>query len=344
MIKSITELTEKELSGKKVLLRVDFNVPVADGKIQETYRIRAHKETINYLINNGAKITLISHITAIDSFNPLLEQIKTILGTENFFLHENIRQNKGEESNDETFAKELATTFDIYINDAFSVSHRNHASIVAITKFLPSYAGLLFIKETENLKNILELPKEGKTLILGGAKIETKFPVIKNFLNKAQMILIGGAIANVFLKVSGINIKKSLADDNFSENAKNLLKEETVIIPDDYIFSNDMISDIGQKTTDKFVEIIHKSKIVIWNGPLGKAEIPEFSYSSKKIARAIIDSGAFSIIGGGDTVAFLEKNGLIDKFSYISIGGGAMLEFLAGKKLPGLTALGYDSG
>lgn len=344
MIKSITELTEKELSGKKVLLRVDFNVPVSDGKIQESYRIRAHKETIDYLINRGVKPTLLSHITATESFGPLLEQIKTVLETENFFLHENIRQNKGEEDNDEVFAKELAKSFDIYINDAFSVSHRNHASVVAVTKFLPSYAGLLFIKETENLKKILELPKEGKTLILGGAKIETKFPVIKNFIDKAEKILVGGAIANVFLKVRGIDIKKSLADDNFSENAKNLLKEATLIIPNDYIISNDMILDIGQKTVGKFVEIICKSKMVIWNGPLGKTEIPEFSHSSEKIARAIIDSGAFSIVGGGDTIAFLEKNSLIDKFSYISTAGGAMLEFLAGGKLPGLTALGYDSG
>lgn len=341
MIKKITDLTEKDLFGKKVLLRVDFNVPVLDGKILETYKVKAHKETIDYLTSRGAKLTLLSHITTVESFEPLLEQIKTILGTEDFFLYENVRKYKGEETNDEKFAKELANSFDIYINDAFAVSHRKHASVVAITKFLPSYAGLLFIKEIENLKKILESPKEDKTLILGGAKVSTKFPVIKNFLDKAENILIGGAIANVFLKARGIDIKKSLTDDKFLKDAKNLLKEETLIIPEDYLVSNDMILDIGQKTIDKFVKIISESKMVIWNGPLGKAEAEQFANGTKKIAEAVSNSGAFSVIGGGDTIAFLEKNNIIGKFSYVSTGGGAMLEFLAGNKLPGLEALGY---
>ncbi len=341
MIKSITELGKSELYGKKVLLRVDFNVPVENGKILGIYKIKAHKETVDYLISNGAIITLLSHITAVESFEPLSGQIKVILGTENFSLQENVRKYKGEEDNNEDFAKELAKSFDIYVNDAFSVSHRNHASIVAITKFLPSYAGLLLIKEIENLDKTIKSPKEGKTLILGGAKINTKFPVIKNFIDKAETILIGGAIANVFLKAKGIDIKKSLTDDNFLEDALDFLKKENIIIPDDYIISNDMILDIGQKTVDKFTKIINESKIVIWNGPLGKTEVPEFSHSSKRVAQAIVDSNAFSIAGGGDTIAFLEKEGLINQFNYVSTGGGAMLQFLAGKKLPGLTALGH---
>lgn len=342
MMKLITELSEKELYGKKVLVRVDFNVPVSDGKILETFRIKAHKETIDYLINYGAAITLISHSAVVENFKSLLGQIKTILGTEDFSLYDNVRKHNGEEMNDENFAKKLANSFDIYVNDAFSVSHRNHASIVAITKFLPSYAGLLMIKEIENLNKTIKSPKEGKTLILGGAKIDTKFPIIKNFLNKAEHILIGGAIANVFLKAEGVDIKDSLTDDHFLEDAKNILKEKNIIIPGDYVISDDMILDIGQKTIDQFVKIINKSKIVIWNGPLGKAEIPEFSYSSEKVAKTVIDSGVFSVIGGGDTIAFLEKNGLIGKFSYVSTGGGAMLQFLSGKTLPGLTALGYN--
>lgn len=342
MIKSITELTEKELSEKKVLLRVDFNVPVLNGKILDAYRIKAHKETINYLLRYGAKLTLLSHITAVESFEPLLDQIKTILQTDNFSLFDNVRKYSGEETNNEEFAKELADSFDIYINDALSVSHRNHASIVAITKFLPSYAGLLLLKEIENLIKVIKTPKKGKALILGGAKINTKFPVIKNFLDKAENILIGGAVANVFLKANGIDIQKSLTDDKFLEDAKNLLKEENLVIPEDYIISDDMILDIGEKTTDKFVEIISKSKIVIWNGPLGKTEIPELASSTKRIAEAIIKSGTFSVVGGGDTIAFLDKNSLINKFSYISTGGGAMLEFLAGKTLPGLKALNYN--
>ena len=341
MIKSLIDLTEKELYGKKVLLRVDFNVSIENGKISGTYRIKAHKETIDYLISRGAVITLLSHITSVESFEPLVDQIKEILGTKNFSLFENIRKYNGEEVNDEEFAKELSKSFDIYVNDAFSVSHRNHASVVAITNFLPSYAGLLLTKEIENLKKVLELPKEGKTLILGGAKINTKFPVIKNFLDKAENILIGGAVANVFLKANGVDIKKSLTDNNFSEDAQNLMKEKNLIIPSDYKVSNDMILDIGEKTADKFIETINKSKIVIWNGPLGKTEIPEFSYGSERIAMDIVNPNIFSLVGGGDTIAFLEKNRLLDKFSYVSTGGGAMLEFLAGKTLPCLAALGY---
>lgn len=343
MIKSITELTERELYGKKILLRVDFNVPVENGKILDTFKIKAHKETTDYLISCGAKLTLLSHITAVENFKPLLSQIKIILQTENFSLYENIRKYKGEEKNDDDFAKKLSKSFDIYVNDAFSVSHRNHASLVAVTKFLPSYAGLSLIKEIENLEKVLEVSRENKTLIIGGAKIDTKFPVIKNFLDKAENILIGGAVANVFLKAKGVDIKKSLTDDKFLEDARNLLKEKNLIIPEDYIISDDMILDIGQKTTDKFIKTISESKTVIWNGPLGKSEVEQFSQGTKEIARAIINSTTFSIVGGGDTIAFLEKNNIADKFNYVSTGGGAMLEFLAGETLPGLTALGYET-
>ncbi len=364
MIKSIAELTEKELYGKKILLRVDFNVPIENGKISEIYRIKANKETINFLIERGAIVGLVSHITAIDSFEPILNQVKEVLSIDldfindcigesvetnlnsakpsDTFLLENVRKYEGEEKNDINFAKNLAGPFDLYINNAFSASHRNHASLVAITKFLPSYAGFLLVKEIEKLSGALNMSKDRKTLILGGAKIGTKFPVIKNFLDKAENILIGGAIANVFLKASGVDIKKSLTDDNFLEDAKSLLKEENLIIPEDYVVSGDMILDVSQKTIDKFVKTISESKMIIWNGPLGKAENEEFSNGSRKILEAIVNSGAFSVVGGGDTIAFLEKSGFINKFNYISTGGGAMLQFLAGNKLPGLLALGYD--
>ncbi len=365
MIKSIAELTEKELYGKKMLLRVDFNMPIENGGISETYRIKANKETINFLIERGAIVGLVSHITAIDSFEPILNQIKEVLGVDfNFindcigesvktglnsakpgsvFLLENVRKYEGEEKNNINFAKNLADPFDLYINNAFSASHRDHASLVAVTKFLPSYAGFLLVKEIEKLNGALNMPKDRKTLILGGAKIETKFPVIKNFLNKAESILVGGAIANVFLKAKGLDIKKSVCENIFCADAKKLLEKNShIIIPEDYIMADEMILDIGQKTAAKFSEIIGKSKIIIWNGPLGKSEIEQFSQGTKEIAEAIINSGAFSVVGGGDTVAFLEKLALIDKFNYVSTGGGAMLEFLAGNKLPGLLALGYD--
>ena len=364
MIKSVAELTGKELNEKKVLLRVDFNVPVENGKISETYRVTAVKETINYLASRGAIVAILSHIMEINNFEPIFSQIKEKLAREikfipdclgsvvndnlsqaaasDVFLLENVRKYETEEKNDEEFAEKLTEPFDIYVNDAFAVSHRSHASVSAITKFLPSYGGLLLMKEIENLTKAIEIPSEGKTVILGGAKIETKFPVIKNFLDKAENILIGGAVANVFFKARGVDIKKSLTDDNFLEDAKTLLKEKKLVIPDDYVISNDMILDIGQKTIDKFIKTISESKMVIWNGPLGKAEISEFSRGSERIAKAIADSDAFSIVGGGDTIAFIEKMGLIDKFSYISTGGGAMLEFLAGKLLPGLEALNYN--
>ena len=342
MIKPITDLTDEELCKKKVLLRVDFNVPVENGKILDDFKIRAHKETIDYLINDGAIITLLSHITTIESFEPLTSQIQDILGTKNFSLFENIRKYQGEEANDEEFARELAKSFDIYVNDAFSESHRNYASVTSIAKFLPSYAGLLLMKEIENLDRVIKLPKENKTLIIGGAKVDIKLPVIKNFLGKAENILVGGVVANVFLKANNVDIKKSLTDDSFLEDAKNLLKEKSVVIPEDFIFLNDMILDIGPKTLDKFSEIIKKSKVIIWNGPLGKTELSDSSMGTKAVAESIVNSGAFSVVGGGDIIAFLEKNNLISKFSYVSNGGGAMLYFLSGKKLPGLLALGYD--
>ncbi len=365
MIKSITELTEKELYGKKVLLRVDFNIPVADGKILEFYRINAVKETLDYLASRGAVVMIVSHITAIDSFEPILNQVKKVLSIDldfindcigesvetslnkakhgDTFLLENIRKYEGEEKNDSEFAKKLAEPFDIYVNDAFAESHRNYASIAAVTKYLSSYAGLLLMKEIKNLKKVIDTPKDGKTLILGGAKIETKFPVIKNFLDKAENILIGGAIANVFLKAMGLDIKKSVCEDIFCADAKKLLEKNShIIIPKDYVMADEIILDIGSETIDEFKEIISKSKMIIWNGPLGKVEEEKFSIGSKKISEAIISSGAFSVAGGGDTIAFLEKLALIDKFNYVSTGGGAMLEFLAGNKLPGLFALGYD--
>lgn len=340
-MKILTDLTEKELLGKKVLLRVDFNVPVENGKILEIYKIKAHKETVDYLISRGVKLTLLSHIASIDSFRPLESQIKTILGTESFSLYENIRKYQGEEDNSEEFAKELAGSFDVYVNDAFSESHRNYASVTSVTKFLPSYAGLLLIKEVENLEKVIKLPKEKKTLIIGGAKVETKFPVIKNFLDKAEDILVGGAVANVFLKAKGIDVKKSLVGDDFLGEAKKLIANPSIVIPEDYIFSNDMILDIGSKTMSNFSEIIKNSKMIIWNGPLGRAEIDELGKGTKAVAEAIINSGAFSVVGGGDTIAFLENVNLIDKFNYISTGGGAMLQFLSGKKMPGLEALNY---
>ncbi len=273
----------------------------------------------------------------MESFAPLSGQIKEILGTSNFVLLENVRQNPGEEANDLEFAKKLAEPFDIYVNDAFAVCHRNHASVSAITKFLPSYGGLLLMKEIKNLTEAIKAPREGKTLILGGAKISTKLPVINNFLNLADRILIGGAVANVFLREKGIDVGESLINGGSAKTLPEL--DEKILIPRDYIRENGAILDIGSKTAAEFSGIIGKSKMIVWNGPMGQVEIERFSRGTAAVAEAAANSKAFSIVGGGDTVAFLEKIGLLGKMSYVSTGGGAMLQFLAGYELPGLKAL-----
>lgn len=374
MFKSLKELSKDGLNGKKVFLRVDFNVPVEGGEIKEKYRIKAHKETIDFLLSAGAKVVLVSHI--LGGFRVIAGDIGEILGhkisfeedilnpelTSPLTLFENIRRYEGEDENNKRFAGDLAENFDIYINDAFSVSHRNHASISAITEFIPSYAGFLLVKEVENLEKVLKEPKEGKTIILGGAKVSTKLPVIKNFLSKADNILIGGALANAVFKFKGLDIGQSAADGYGVDLA---LKEidwdsSKIILPKDIVVSNSKsgdsvpkilpiqnlandqyILDIGSETVKQFSEVIKNSKTVIFNGPLGLAEIEAFSAGTKAILGSIAGSSAFTVLGGGDTLVLLENWNLLNKFSYVSTGGGAMLEFLAGNKLPGLEALGY---
>lgn len=392
MFKKLEELST-DLKNKKVFLRVDFNVPLlraysaeatsaakagqgygGQAEINEKYRIKAHKETTDFLVSAGAKVGLVSHIE--NSFKDIAGDIGKILGYEIAFeedilnpklssqltLFENVRKYEGEGINDRGFAEDLAKNFDICINDAFSVSHRNHASVSAIVKFLPSYAGFLLAKEVKNLGRVLDEPAEGKTVILGGAKISTKIPVIKNFLDKAEHILIGGALANTVFKFKGLDVGRSLVED--SEVAEALRETDwdnpKIFLPKDMAISDDRtgrstleilplqnlkdnqhILDIGPETAKQFSEIIKKSKIVIFNGPLGLAEVEAFSTGTRIILDSIVRSEAFSVVGGGDTLALVENLGLIGKFSYVSTGGGAMLEFLAGNKLPGLEALGY---
>lgn len=363
-----------DLKDKKVFLRVDFNVPVNNGEIGEKYRIESHhKETIDFLVSAGAKIGLVSHVE--NSFESVVDRIGEILGHQLVFeedilnpkldsqltLFENIRKYEGEERNDPGFAEKLAKNFDLYVNDAFSVSHRKHASISAITKFLPSYAGFLVEKEIANLKKVLNEPAQGKTIILGGVKASTKLPVIKNFLSKTEHILVGGALANAIFKHRGIKIGSSFVDSEAESILIKLhLNDQKITLPQDIVVSNDktgkslpdvrqvgdlkmdeLILDIGSETIKSFSGIVRNSKVVIFNGPLGLAEVDIFSVGTKMIIDSIVRSGAFSVVGGGDTLALVEKLGSLDKFSYVSTGGGAMLEFLAGNKLPGLEALGY---
>ena len=355
-------LRQVDLKDKKVLLRVDFDIPVSgEGQTEEPFRIKKQKETIDYLVSHGAKVVMVAHISAQSvgqSFAELIPQLHLLLGYEiNFIktmqqvgaylehyagpaLLDNIRQNVGEEKNDLEFAKQLAQGFDLYINNAFAVCHRNHASVSAITKTLPSYAGFLIEEEVAKLQDIVSSSKNGKILIMGGAKASTKIPVIKNFLDKADKVLLGGVIANDILKIKGQDVGDSIVDENASELLAGLdLNNPQLVMPKDFNISDKKILDIGPEAIKEFSELIKNSKMIIWNGPMGMFEDDKFANGTNKIAQAITESSAMKIVGGGDTISAIDKIGLMDKFDFVSTGGGAMLAFLAGEKLPGLEAL-----
>lgn len=385
-MQTLKDLKQDDLKDKKVLLRVDFNVPVVNDKIQEDYKIKAQKETIDFLLRAGAKILLISHHSTDGfSFADIIDQIEDILDAKILFvknldqikildklesgtivLMDNIRQYNEEKKNDPDFAKSLSVGFDFYINDAFSVSHRAHASLSAITKFLPSYAGFLLNKEIEQLSEVIESPANGKILIIGGGKVDTKVSLVKNFLDpsislevgKADKILIGGAVANNFFKAKGFEIGKSIFDENYIDELTPLLKNSALFLPEDVIISPDRIGnveaspfpagninaayyilDIGPETAKHFSDLIKNSEMVIWNGPMGMFEIDAFSSGTKEIVEAVSRTKAYTVIGGGDTISAFNKFGDLNNVDFISTGGGAMLEFLSGKKLPGLEAL-----
>ena len=276
--------------------------------------------------------------------------------TGEIILLENLRFYKEEENNNEKFAEELAKLADVYINDAFSVSHRKHASVYAITKFLPSYAGLLLEKEVAVLSKTINNPKKPVTVIIGGAKIKTKVPVIKNLMDKVDHILVGGVVANVILKAMGVDTGKSLLDGMDMKNVKGInFESEKLYVPVDVVVYNpetkkislqavgkvgdNEILDIGTESANLYSKIISDSETIIWNGPMGKFEDKNFSFGTKEIAKAVAKKSKCTIIGGGDTIAALRQSGYLNEISYMCTGGGAMLEFLAGKKLPGLEAL-----
>ena len=359
-MRNILDITD--LKNKKVLLRVDFNVPVSEkGQIEEPFKIERQKETIDYLVNAGAKVLIVSHITAVDTFADLIPQLHTTLGHEvNFvkniadiqgyfdnyvgpMLLENIRRFTGEKENSGELAEKLTKSFDVYVNDAFAECHRNYASISAVTKLLPSYAGFLIKKETVELEKAIQASQKGKVVIVGGAKAETKVPVVKNFIDKAGLILLGGVVANDVLKEKGQDMGSSIVDGNSKELLVDLdINDPKLLVPEDFIVFDNKILDIGEKTVKKYTDAIKNASMVIWNGPMGLFENPAFATGTQKIAEAIADSNAYKIIGGGDTISAVSKFKIQNsKFNFISTGGGAMLEFLAGEKLPGLEALGY---
>ena len=331
------------LKGKRVILRVDFNEPIKNGKVVDDFRIRKTLPTINFLRKRGAKVIIISHLT--DGKNKSLEPVAKYLsplltrrgaGGEVLLL-ENIRNYPGEEKNDKNFAKQLAKLGDIYVNDAFSASHRNHASIVGIPEYLPSFAGLLFEEEFKNLSHAFK-PTHPFLLILGGVKFGSKLGVLEKFVKIADIIFIGGALANSFFWANKINIGRSVLDKKV--NIKKFLRNPKIIVPIDAKKRGGKILDIGSLATKELSLLIKNAKFILWNGPLGNFEIKGFEKGTIAVAKAIAKSKAKTIIGGGDTIAAIDKAKIpLSKFSFVSTAGGAMLEFLAKGDLPGVKAL-----
>lgn len=377
-------IKDAPLEDKNIVIRLDLNVPVQDGQVTDTTRIDRVKPTIDALREAGAsKITILSHFGrpkgeekpefSLGFLSPVLSRCWGVdvgfgaNSAEKITLLENLRFNPGEEKNDPDFAKELAAHGDIYINDAFSVSHRAHASVEAITKLLPSYAGLNLHKEIDALEKALSTPKKPVAAIIGGAKVSSKLSLIKNLLPKMDMIVLGGGMANTFFLAEGHDVGKSLAEADMTEEAKSILAEAKaknceIILPMDglmakefakgadyretsidNIASDEMMLDIGTQSAEMIKEKLGVAKTVLWNGPMGAFETPPFDHGTVAVARYVAErtkSGdVLSIGGGGDTVSALSHAGVSDDFSYISTAGGAFLEWLEGKTLPGIAAL-----
>lgn len=342
-------LKDFSVTSKRVLVRCDFNVPVDEkGNIQDDYRIKMALPTIKYLIENKAKIILMSHldpdstgvvdkkynlekvaeklseylkipiIKSTDCIGAELEGQSNDLEPGNILLLENLRFYKEETENDPAFAKKLSYLGDIYVNDAFSVDHRAHASVAGVPLLLPSCTGLLLEKEIESLDKVMKNPEKPMTVLIGGTKVDTKSKFINKISQVADNIIISGLIAK---EVSEKNIKFEYSDK--------------IVIP-----TGDLAAlDITQETIEIFLEKIKGSKTILWNGPFGKFEEKKYAKGTLALAKAVIESEAFSVVGGGETVEFIKKEGILDKFSWVSTGGGAMLSYLAGDSLPGLEAL-----
>lgn len=321
-----------DLGGRKVLVRVDWNVPIEKGEVFNDFRIQKSLPTLEYLKGAGAKVIVATHL---EPKHTSMEPLKVYLpkGAE---LLDNLRDNPGEEGNSAEFAKELASSADIYVNEAFSVSHREHASIVSVPKFLPSFTGLQFAIEIKELSKAF-FPKKPFLFILGGAKFDTKLPLLQKFINIADHIFIGGALANNFFKEQGMDIGSSLVSDG-DFKLKELMETGKIILPEDTIVKYGQILDVGPISIEKLKPLISTAKLVLWNGPLGSYE-KGYKVSTLALAKMISEFSRESIVGGGDTIAAIKELNLFDKFTFVSTGGGAMLDFLAAGTLPGIEAL-----
>ncbi len=381
-------ITDLPLAGKRALVRVDFNVPLKDGAITDDTRIRAALPTIRYILAQGASIVLMSHlgrpkgIDPTQSLQPTAIRLAELLGAPVTFaadcvgeaveaqaralipggvlLLENLRFHKEEEKHDPDFAKQLAKLGDVYVLDAFGSAHRAHASVEAVAHFLPAAAGLLMEKEINFLGKVISNPERPLVAILGGAKISDKLPVIQNLAPLVDKLLIGGGMANTFLKAQGYELGGSLVEPDVLAQARDLLAtcSGKLMLPIDMMIADAfkpdanahvatigqitpgwLALDIGPRTIEQYRRVIATARMIVWNGPMGVFEMPRFAAGTNAVAHAVADSGAISVIGGGDSVAAIEAAGLADKVSHISTGGGASLEFLEGKMLPGVAVL-----
>jgi phosphoglycerate kinase len=384
--KSIKDI---EANGKRVLVRVDYNVPIKEGKVDDDTRIRAAMPTLNYLLEHGAAVVLCSHLGrpkggpdpkyslkpvaahlsqllgkpvafAEDCIGPVAEKAAKALKPGDVLLLENTRFHPEEEKNDPDMARQMASLADIYVNDAFGSAHRAHASTEGVARYLPAVAGFLLEKEIRYLGQAIASPRRPFIAILGGAKISDKIGVIRNLLEKADFVLIGGGMANTFFKAQGYPVGDSLVEDEALDTAREMLQKGAarLRLPVDVVISDRFdaeaerkvmpmgpipegwrILDIGPETVAAFQKTLSGAGTIVWNGPMGVFEFPRFAEGTFGVAKAVAQSGAISIIGGGESVSAIQKSGLADQITHISTGGGASLEMLEGLVLPGLAAL-----
>lgn len=353
-------LDDIDIHGQRVIVREDFNVPIVDNQVQSDLRIKAAIPTIKQCLASGAKVRLLSHLGRPEapdpkySLLPVAQRLRQLLGQAVEFsanlvdtqaqitLYENVRFFQGETTNNLDLAKQFASLGDVFVMDAFGSAHRAHASTVGVCEQAKvAVAGPLLVQEVQALNKVMQQPQHPVLAIIGGAKISSKVAVLKALLAQVDFLIIGGGMANTFLAAQGLDIQQSLCEANLLDLAKEILNEhaEKILLPDDYIWFDHKIMDIGTKTLAKFKQYIQQARTIIWNGPLGVFEDPRFAHGTLQIAKDIAQSSAYSVVGGGDTLAAIEQANLTTSFSYVSTGGGAFLEYIEGQKLPAIQAL-----